>query len=124
MHCGVSHDALRCVEQLLKAGSVWVVLSNVYLNPLDHLMAEKGFHMVRYADDFVILCRSRLEAEGALEEVRTWVAEVGLTLHPDKTHIVDSQEKSFGFLGYSFRGRFCFPRANYLGLSGATCILR
>ena len=66
--------------------------------------------MVRYADDFVILCRSQFEAEAALEEVRTWVAEVGLTLHPEKTHIVDSREKSFGFLGYSFRGRFRFPR--------------
>jgi RNA-directed DNA polymerase len=86
------------------------MLSNIYLNPLDHLMAEKEFQMVRYADDFVILCRSQFEAEAALEEVRTWVAEVGLTLHPEKTHIVDSREKSFGFLGYSFRGRFRFPR--------------
>ncbi len=87
------------------------LLSNVYLNPLDHLMAEKGFQMVRYADDFVILCRSQFEADAALEEVRTWVAEVGLTLHPEKTHIVDSRDKSFDFLGYSFRGRFRFPRA-------------
>lgn len=87
------------------------MLSNVYLNPLDHMMAEKGFQMVRYADDFVILCRSQFEAEAALEEVRAWVGEVGLTLHPEKTHIVDSREKSFGFLGYSFRGRFRFPRA-------------
>lgn len=87
------------------------MLSNVYLNPLDHLMGEKGFQMVRYADDFVILCRSESDAHAALEEVRRWVAEVGLTLHPDKTHIVDSREKSFDFLGYSFRGRFRFPRA-------------
>lgn len=87
------------------------LLSNVYLNPLDHLMAEKGFQMVRYADDFVILCRSQFEADAALEEVRTWVAEVGLTLHPEKTHIVNSRDKSFDFLGYSFRGRFRFPRA-------------
>ena len=57
------------------------MLSNIYLNPLDHLMAEKEFQMVRYADDFVILCRSQFEAEAAVEEVRTWVAEVGLTLH-------------------------------------------
>ena len=85
------------------------MLSNVYLNPLDHLMAKKGFQMVRYADDFVILCRSEFEAEAALEEVRVWVAEVGLTLHPEKTHIVNSREKSFDFLGYSLRGRFRFP---------------
>ena len=87
------------------------VLSNVYLNPLDHRMAELGFQMVRYADDFVILCRTPEEAEAALAEVRRWVEEAGLTLHPEKTHIVDSREKSFSFLGYSFRGRFRFPRA-------------
>lgn len=86
------------------------VLSNTYLNPLDHQMAESGFEMVRYADDFVILCRTQAEAESALERVRQWVHEAGLTLHPDKTHIVDYREKSFSFLGYSFRGRFRFPR--------------
>lgn len=87
------------------------VLANAYLNPLDHRMDENGFQMVRYADDFVILCRTREEAVAALEEVRTWVEAHGLTLHPEKTHIVDSREKSFAFLGYSFRGKLRFPRA-------------
>lgn len=87
------------------------VLSNVYLNPLDHQMAERGFEMVRYADDFVILCRTPEEAAAALSEVREWVEQAGLTLHPEKTHIVDSREKSFSFLGYSFRGKLRFPRA-------------
>jgi RNA-directed DNA polymerase len=87
------------------------VLANAYLNPLDHLMSENGFQMVRYADDFVILCRSQADAEAALAEVRTWVQANGLTLHPDKTHIVDSREESFSFLGYSFRGKLRFPRA-------------
>jgi len=86
------------------------VLSNVYLNPLDHRMAERGFEMVRYADDFVILCRTPEEAEAALAEVREWVEAAGLTLHPEKTHIVDCREKSFSFLGYSFRGKLRFPR--------------
>jgi len=86
------------------------VLSNVYLNPLDHKMASLDFQMVRYADDFVILCRSPEEAAAAMDEVKRWVNEHGLTLHPDKTHIVDSREKSFSFLGYSFRGKFRFPR--------------
>lgn len=63
------------------------------------------------ATRLVILCRSQSEAESALEMVRAWVQEAGLTLHPEKTHIVDSREKSFSFLGYSFRGRFRFPRA-------------
>jgi RNA-directed DNA polymerase len=87
------------------------VLANAYLNPLDHLMSENGFQMVRYADDFVILCRSQADAEAALAMVRTWVQANGLTLHPEKTHIVDSREKSFSFLGYSFRGKLRFPRA-------------
>jgi len=87
------------------------LLSNLYLNELDHLMASLGYEMVRYADDFVILCRSQEQAESALEEVKRWVEKAGLTLHPEKTHIVNSREKSFSFLGYSFRGKLRFPRA-------------
>lgn len=87
------------------------LLSNLYLNELDHRMADLGYEMVRYADDFVILCRSQAQAELALEEVKRFVTEAGLTLHPEKTHIVDSREKSFDFLGYSFRGKLRFPRA-------------
>jgi RNA-directed DNA polymerase len=87
------------------------MLSNVYLNPLDHMMSAKGYQMVRYADDFVILCRTQSEAEAALSEIHAWVEASDLSLHPEKTHIVDSREKSFAFLGYSFRGRFKFPRA-------------
>ena len=167
------HDALRCVEELLEAGYVYVVdadlkayfdtipkdrlleivqqkisdrrvlalikkcldqgimeelrtwtpeagvpqgavlspvLANAYLNPLDHRMAEQGFQMVRYADDFVILCRTREEADTALTEVRQWVEAHGLTLHPEKTHIVDAREESFSFLGYTFRGTLRVPR--------------
>jgi RNA-directed DNA polymerase len=87
------------------------LLSNLYLNELDHRMAELGYEMVRYADDFVILCRSQEQAASALEEVKRFVDEAGLTLHPDKTHIVDSRETSFEFLGYSFRGKLRFPRS-------------
>jgi RNA-directed DNA polymerase len=86
------------------------VLSNLYLNPLDHQMAEKGHEMVRYADDFVVLCRTVEEAHAAHEEIRQWVEAAGPTLHPTKTRIVDSREKSFAFLGYSFRGKLRFPR--------------
>ena len=86
------------------------LLSNIYLDPLDHLMAREGLAMVRYADDFLILCRSPEEAATALAIVRRWTAEAGLTLHPTKTRIVNSREESFAFLGYSFRGRFRFPR--------------
>ena len=63
------------------------------------------------ATRLVILCRSQEQAEAALEEVKRFVTEAGLTLHPEKTHIVDSRETSFDFLGYSFRGKLRFPRA-------------
>jgi RNA-directed DNA polymerase len=86
------------------------LLANIYLNPLDHEMSEAGFEMVRYADDFVVLCSTAEEAAEALEVIQQWVSEAGLTLHPDKTHIVDSRTESFEFLGYSFRGTLRFPR--------------
>jgi RNA-directed DNA polymerase len=79
------------------------LLANVYLDPLDHQMEETGFEMVRYADDFVVLCRSESEAQRALETIRCWVEEAGLKLHPDKTGLVDtSQPGGFEFLGYHF----------------------
>ena len=60
--------------------------------------------MVRYDDDFVILCRTREAAEAALEDVRAWVSENGLTLHPEKTHVGDCRQpgQGFEFLGYRF----------------------
>jgi RNA-directed DNA polymerase len=83
------------------------LLSNIYLNPLDHLMETKGIVMVRYADDFVLLCRSAGEAEEALEQVQSWTLENGLQLHPGKTRIVDMTQidQGFDFLGYHFRTR-------------------
>jgi len=90
------------------------VLSNLYLNPLDYEMADSGFEMVRYADDFVVLCRSQTEAEDALRLITAWVEQAGLTLHPTKTKIVDSRAKSFAFLGYSFHGDKIYPRRESL----------
>lgn len=80
------------------------LLANIYLDPLDKLMAAKGYRMVRYADDFVILSRTREEADAALELVRTWVDQNGLTLHPTKTHVGDCRQpgQGFEFLGYRF----------------------
>jgi RNA-directed DNA polymerase len=86
------------------------LLANIYLNPLDHHMAALGFEMVRYADDFVVLCASREEAERALTVVQQWVAANGLTLHPDKTRVVDaSQRGGFDFLGYHFERGYRWP---------------
>ena len=90
------------------------LLSNIYLNPLDHLMAQQGFEMVRYADDFVILCRSPEEATRALAVVQEWTATAGLTLHPTKTKIVNANEDRFEFLGYRFEGGKRYPRAKSL----------
>jgi RNA-directed DNA polymerase len=59
--------------------------------------------MVRYADDFVILCRTPEEAQRALAVVQQWTAEAGLTLHPGKTRIVDVRQEGFDFLGYHFQ---------------------
>lgn len=88
------------------------LLANIYLDPLDKLMATKGYRMVRYADDFVVLCRSREDAEAALDEVRTWVMANGLTLHPDKTHVGDCRVpgQGFEFLGYRFEAGRRFVR--------------
>lgn len=92
------------------------LLANIYLDPLDKAMAGSGYRMVRYADDFVILCRSREEAESALEEVRSWVRENGLTLHPDKTQVGDCRlpGQGFEFLGYRFEAGHRFVRKKSL----------
>jgi RNA-directed DNA polymerase len=86
------------------------LLSNIYLNPLDHQMARQGYEMVRYADDFVILCQTQEQARQALAEVQAWVREAGLTLHPDKTRIVDAATDPFEFLGFRFDKGRRWPR--------------
>lgn len=90
------------------------LLSNIYLDPLDHLMAQAGFAMVRYADDVVILCRTAAEATRALELVQEWVSDHGLTLHPTKTKVVDARTDGFDFLGYHFQGGRRRPRQKSL----------
>lgn len=120
---------LEIIERFLKAGVLedgeWTpsaegtpqggvispLLSNLYLDELDHLMESEGYAMTRYADDMVVLCQSSAEASRALSRVREWMDQVKLTLHPEKTHIVDmgKAEAHFDFLGYRFmrsgRGR-------------------
>jgi RNA-directed DNA polymerase len=86
------------------------LLSNIYLDPLDHLMTQRGFAMTRYADDFVVQCRTENEARRALGEIEKWVKETGLTLHPEKTRIVDAtQPGGFDFLGYHFERDYRWP---------------
>jgi RNA-directed DNA polymerase len=80
------------------------LLANIYLHSLDCHMMQKGYRMVRYADDFVVLCRSAEEAHAALAEVKAWVEANGLSLSPEKTHVGDCREEGegFEFLGYRF----------------------
>ncbi len=119
---------LKLIEMFLRQGildglSLWTpeegspqgavispLLANIFLNPMDHLIAGAGFQMVRYADDFVILCRTREDADRALEMVQQWVTANDLTLHPTKTKIVDARTEIFDFLGYRFKGAVRLPR--------------
>lgn len=96
-----------------QGGVISPLLANIYLNPLDWLMAGSGFEMLRYADDMVVLCRNREEAAAALSKLKEWMEGAGLTLHPDKTRVVDMNlaGSHFDFLGYRFyrsrRERLC-----------------
>jgi RNA-directed DNA polymerase len=97
------------------------LLSNIYLDPLDQLMAAQGIEMVRYADDFVILCRTEAEAQQALSYVQSWTARNGLSLHPEKTRIVDATKRGgFDFLGYHFERGYKWPREKSIKKMRAT----
>jgi RNA-directed DNA polymerase len=92
------------------------LLSNIYLDPLDHAMAEQGFEMVRYADDYVVLCRTDSEAQRALDALQRWTSTAGLRLHPQKTRLVDARQPGgFDFLGYHFARALRWPRSKSLG---------
>jgi RNA-directed DNA polymerase len=129
----VDGSVLAVIEQCLKAGVLeelkdWQatergtpqgsvispMLANLYLNPLDHEMERRGWAMVRYADDFVVLCRTKEEAETVLNQLREWTRAAGLTLHPTKTRIVDVTIEGFDFLGWHFRGGKKWPRKKSL----------
>ncbi|MBI5603420.1 MAG: group II intron reverse transcriptase/maturase [Deltaproteobacteria bacterium] len=88
------------------------LLSNIYLHEVDKVMKTEGYEMVRYADDFVILCKSQPEAQAALTRVNELVQARGLTLHADKTSLVNTQQagQSFDFLGYHFEKGTRWPR--------------
>ena len=87
-----------------QGGVISPMLANVYLNPLDHLMQQAGYTLVRYADDLVILCATQTEAEAAYGVLKAWVETQGISLHPEKTRIVNMNEPGagFDFLGYHF----------------------
>lgn len=90
-----------------QGGVLSPLLANLYLHDLDQLITSLGGKIVRYADDFVILMKSQLEAEQMLQAVQKWVSENGLTLHPEKTHVGNClvEGQGFDFLGYRFENR-------------------
>lgn len=97
------------------------LLSNIYLDPLDWEMAGSGYEMVRYADDFIILCGSEAKARAALAKVQEWTAQAGLRLHPEKTRIVDATGRGgFDFLGYHFERGYRWPRRKSVAKLKAT----
>lgn len=97
------------------------LLANIYLNPLDWEMARSGYEMVRYADDFIILCGSEAKARAALAKVQAWTAQAGLRLHPEKTGIVDATQRGgFDFLGYHFERGYRWPRRKSVAKLKAT----
>ncbi len=86
------------------------MLSNIYLDPLDKHMEQGRYQMIRYADDMVIMCKTKAEAENALKSLHTWITRAKLTLHPEKTCIIDSTRPGgFDFLGYHFERNYKWP---------------
>ena len=82
-----------------QGGVISPLLANIVLNHLDWQLHARGFHFVRYADDFVVICQSKTQAEGALHLVRQVLATLGLQLSAEKTRIT-TFGKGYSFLGF------------------------
>jgi RNA-directed DNA polymerase len=110
LKAGVMEDGMtrETVAGTPQGGVISPLLANIYLHVLDEVWVEQGYgELVRYADDAVVMCRTRAEAEAALELVRNVLTDLGLELHPEKTRIVDLREgrEGFDFLGCHFHAR-------------------
>lgn len=84
------------------------LLANLYLDDVDEALAGRGVRLVRFADDFVVLCKSRASAERALDRAAALLAERGLELHREKSRIVSFQQ-GFRFLGHLFVRSLVMP---------------
>lgn len=110
LEAGVMVDGVfsETVSGTPQGGVISPLLSNIYLHAFDQAFSQRGIgELVRYADDFVVLCRSEREAKAALGAAGEILAGLGLKLHPDKTKVVDLREgrEGFDFLGWHFRAR-------------------
>ena len=92
-----------------QGGIISPLLANIYLHRMDEQLESRGLTSVRYADDFLLLCGSREEAEAALEAVRMILDGMDLSLSPEKTRIVHLDE-GFDFLGWHYQGQKRWPR--------------
>ncbi len=98
-----------------QGGVVSPLLANIYLNRFDWEMAKRGHDMVRYADDLVVLCPTRGEAERTLGDVRRMIGgKLRLQLHPEKTRIICHEEGCFDFVGFLIHRRYLWPRVRTL----------
>jgi group II intron reverse transcriptase/maturase len=111
---------LRLIQAMLRAGSygrgrlyptergtpqgsvVSPLLSNILLTPFDREMRRRGYQLTRFADDWVITCKSAAEARAAMDAARRILKQLGVELHPQKTRIVHVQN-GFEFLGYKIK---------------------
>ena len=110
LEAGVMEDGVfsQTVSGTPQGGVISPLLSNIYLHALDRAMTARGVgELVRYADDFVVLCRSERDANAALRAAGEILGDLGLRLHPDKTKVVDLKDgrEGFDFLGWHFRAR-------------------
>jgi RNA-directed DNA polymerase len=112
MESGMKHATEEGTPQ---GGVISPLLANIYLNRFDWEMAKRGHDMVRYADDFVVLCESQDEAERAMRDVRKMIeGKLRLQLHPDKTCILHHKARHFDFVGFLIHRRYLWPRAKTL----------
>ncbi|MGH2802939.1 MAG: group II intron reverse transcriptase/maturase [Gammaproteobacteria bacterium] len=110
LEAGVMEEGVhrQTVAGTPQGGVISPLLANVYLHALDLAFADGGRgELVRYADDFVVLCRTEDEARAAERRAGEVLAALGLELHPDKTRVADLSEgrEGFDFLGWHFRAR-------------------
>ncbi|MBI5133708.1 MAG: group II intron reverse transcriptase/maturase [Thaumarchaeota archaeon] len=94
-----------------QGGVISPLLANIYLHPFDVQMTALGFKLVRYADDFVIMCKTEEEANRALKTVKQILAEMKLRVKVSKTRIVQSsKEEGTEFLGFKIFKEHKVPR--------------
>jgi RNA-directed DNA polymerase len=102
------HDFQASKQGTPQGGVISPLLANIYLHGLDQELQQAGYHLVRYADDLVILCLQDGQARDVQDHLEGWMKDMGLQLHPEKTGVVDMRKPGawFEFLGYRFmRGK-------------------